>query len=121
MRVLNLKLKDLAELEPAENMTDITLCWFKGDSMENVFPTLKSWRHLRRLTVLYKGLKGTVPLFEVLADFIMGMKNLSYLTFVPYYDRSNYGQVEIVRDKVNELILPRRSEFKFDINCDTFL
>ena len=49
----------------------------------------------------------------------MGMKNLSYFTFV--IDQSNYGQVEIVRDKLNELILPRRSEFKFDINCDTFL
>ncbi len=118
---MNLKLEDLAELEPAENMTDITLSWFKGDSMENVFPILRSWRNLRRLKVQHKRLQGTVPPFEVLADFIMGMKYLSYLQFVPHYDRSNYGQLEIVRDKVNELILPRRSEFKLDIDWDTFM
>ena len=45
----------------------------------------------------------------------METKNLSYLCF---YDRSNDGQLEILRDKVNELILPRRPNFKFDIFHD---
>jgi hypothetical protein len=118
MRVINLNLKDLAELEPAENMTDVNLCWIRGDSIENVFLMLRSWRHLRRLTVVHR--RGAAPPFEVLTDFIMGMKYLSYLEFDPNYDRFNYGELELLRDKVNELILPRRPEFKLDICSNTY-
>ena len=48
----------------------------------------------------------------------MAMKHLSYLHIVPlFYGRSNDNQLKILRDKVNELILPRRPNFKFDISC----
>ncbi len=57
-----------------------------------------------------------IPRFELLRDFVMTMKHLSHLHIVPSYDRSNYGQLEILRDKINELILPQRPNFKFDIS-----
>ena len=114
MQVTYLTLSDLAELEPAENITDITLFWVEGPSLEECLPVLKRWRHLRRLT-LRNYLKKLVPPFEVLSDFIMEMEHLSHLHVTPRYDRSNYGQLEILRDKVNELISPQRPNFKFDI------
>jgi hypothetical protein len=99
-------------------MTDITLCWGWRNRLplKEVLPVLKRWRQLRRLT--FTGLvkiEISVPPFEVLIDFIMAMKHLSHLHIVPGYDHSN-GQLEILRDKVNELILPRRPNFKFDIS-----
>ena len=118
VHVFNLNLRDLAELEPAENMTDITICWDKGLSMKKLFPVLKQWRHLRRLKVRRESDEKSVPPFKVLSDFILGMKHLSHLEIVTNHDHSNYGQLKILRDKVNKLTLPRRSDFKFDINCD---
>ena len=53
---------------------------------------------------------------EVLSDFIMEMKHLSNLHIAPEFDRSNYDQLKILSDKVNELILPRRPNFKFDFS-----
>jgi hypothetical protein len=47
----------------------------------------------------------------------MGMKRLSDLHIAPNYDHSNYGQLQILSDQVNELILPRHTNFNFDISC----
>jgi hypothetical protein len=121
MEVLNVSLvylfvRDLIELEPAETMTDVNLFWFGGPSIEKVLPVLKKWRHLNRLILGLFDSKISVPPLEVLSDFIMEMKQLSYLHIVPKHDRSNDGQLKILRDKVNELILPRRPNFKFDIS-----
>ena len=121
MYVHCLVLRDLAELEPAENVPDITLCWFKGPCIKDVFPVLKRWRQLRRLTLnnyymSYRKRNDTCPPFEALGDFILGMNHLSHLHIVPECDGSNYGQLEILRDKVKELILPRRPNFKFNIS-----
>jgi hypothetical protein len=117
MNVTYLILRDLAELEPAENVTDITLNWDKGPSMKEVLPVLKRWRHLGRLKLegLYCTELSDLP-FEVLSDFIMEMKRLSYLHIAPEYGHG--GQLEILRDKVNEFILPRRPNFKFVITDD---
>ena len=54
--------------------------------------------------------------FGVLSGFIMALKHLSYLHIAPDYHYSKCGQLEILRDKVNELILPLRPNFKFDIS-----
>jgi len=109
-----LNLRHLAELKPAENMTDITLGWYDGLSLEMVVAVLKIWRHLRRLTFLHFSLT-TVLSFEVLYDFIMGMRQLSYLKIVPIYDSSNCVQLESLRGKVNELILPRCPNLQFSL------
>ena len=126
MDVTYLPLSNLAELEPAENMTDITLRWQMGhsiDSIEKVLAIVKRWRHLKRLklqasrtTVLWNAVFSVPPLY-VLHDFILGMKNLSYLHIALHFDRSNSGQLEVLRDKVNESVLPLRPNFKFEI-CD---
>ncbi len=115
MHVRDLTLRDLAEWKPAESITDITLSRMSGPSIEDILPIVKRWRQLRRLT-LQKFLNMSIPPFEVLGDFIMRMKHLSHLHIFPYSDSSNYGQLESLRDKVNEMILPRRPNFKFDIS-----
>ena len=67
-----------------------------------------------RLTVWNYENISVLPL-EVLGDVIMTMKHFSHLHIVPDYDDCNHGQLEILRDQVNELILPLRPNFKFDI------
>ena len=115
MDVYILDLEDLAELEPAENITDITLYWEMGRaSLGLILPVLKRWRQLRRLT--FTGLVETEifpPPFEVLSNFIMGMEYLSYLHIALDCDDR---RLNILRNKVNELIIPRRPNFKFDIS-----
>ena len=108
---------DLAKLEPAENMTDVTLCWMNDSSIEQVLSVLKRWQHVNRLALVNNLKNGiSVPPLEVLSDFIIGMKHLSHLRIVPHYDDANYGHLEILSDQVNEFILPRRPNFKFDIS-----
>ena len=104
----------MAEWELAENITDVTLHWWgNGPSIGEVLPMLKRWRQVRRLT-LGKYRNTSVPPLEVLSYFITEMKELSYLHISPHCRVS--GQWEIARDKVNELILPRRPNFTFDIS-----
>ncbi len=44
------RLQDLAELGPSE-MTEVSLGWREGPSIEEILPTLKRWGYLRRLTL----------------------------------------------------------------------
>ena len=110
-----LNLEDLAELEPAENITDVTLRWHGGPEIEDVLPILKRWRHLCRLTFVSLYEDACFPPIQVLGDFIMGLKHFTHLHIVPELDCS-IVRLEIFRDKVNELILPLRPNFTFDIS-----
>ena len=92
MHVTYLELWDFAELEPADNTTDVTLIWGEGSSMEKVFLILRRWRHMHRLKVQRERDEISIPPFAVLSD-VMGMKHLSHLLIVPKYDRSKYGQL----------------------------
>ena len=116
MNINRLTVRDLAELEPAENTTDITLRWEKGPSVKEVLPLLKRWRHLCRLTFTGLAEKKSVPPFEELGHFILGMEHLSHFHISPAYDCTNVGQLKILRDKVTEFILPLRPNFKFDVS-----
>ena len=120
MDITRLTLRDLAELEPAESMTDFTLfwenCWGEGPSMKEVLPVLKKWQHLRRLTFADLPRRISLPPFEVVSDFILGMKHLSHLHIAPNYEHRDFSQLELLRDKVNQLILPRRPNFQFHIS-----
>jgi hypothetical protein len=106
--------QDIADFKFAENITDITLTWVMGPSIEDVLPVLKKWRHLRQLT-LQSGL--SVPRFEVLCDFIVQMKHLTYLNLIPNVKYSNRSQLESLREKVTQFTLTNRPHFKFD-TCD---
>jgi hypothetical protein len=113
-------LSDLAEWEPAVNITDVTLHWWEngpsiGEVFGEVLQMIKRWRQVRRLT-LGKYRNTSVPSLEVLSDFITEMKQLSYLHIFHGYDRSNFDELEILRDKVHELILPRRPNLTFEIS-----
>jgi hypothetical protein len=100
-------------------MTDVTLCW-ENPSIRYVLLMLKRlhkrWRQVRRLTLVsYNDNDNNFALsIELLSDFIMKMEHLSYLHIDPQHDHK--GQLVILRDKVNELILPRRPNFTFDIS-----
>jgi hypothetical protein len=109
--------EELAELELAENITDVDLCWHGGPKIEYVLPFLKRWRHLCRLTLTFTDLyeDACFPPVEVLSDFIIGMKHLSYFHIVPDIECSK-ARLEVLRGKVNELILPLRPNFEFDIS-----
>ena len=110
--VFEAELKDFAELD-AENLKEVYLRWDDDLSIEDVLPVLKKFRYLQRLT--FEQLP--VPSFEVLLDFIMGMEHLTSFYLGPYCDRSTCEQLESMRDKINQLVLPRRPNFKLDLTC----
>ena len=119
VEILRIKIRrpslgDLTELVPAGSTTDFTLIWGIRPSIEEVLQIVKRWRQLHRLTLRSQNI-SVLPL-EVLGDFVMGMKHLSHLHIAPDYDDANYGQLEMLRGKVNEMILPRRPNFNFDIS-----
>jgi hypothetical protein len=101
-------------MEPFEHTTEVHLRWGKGPSIEEILPTLKKWQHLRRLTLRRWHERSVPPL--VLLDFIMGMEHLTYLHLVPIYNRCDSDQLETLRDQVNNLVLPHRPNFQFDVS-----
>jgi hypothetical protein len=105
--------QDFLELESAENMTDISLNWNNGASIEEVLPILRRCRHVRRLTLSWWSDRSVLP-FEELCDFIMSMKHLTYLRLAPNYNSYNCFQLKTLRDKIKDLVLPRRPNFKFE-------
>jgi hypothetical protein len=104
---------EFADLEPSENTTDVQLNWSDGPSVYEVLPFFKRWQHLRRLTLSSSFFDKRAMPPEKLCDFILGMKNLTYLNVGPTILKYNRDRPEILREKVNELVLPRRPNFKF--------
>ena len=109
LNVTNASLQDLADLEFFENMTDVSLQWFMGPSINEVLPILKKLRHLRRFSS--RIWKSPAPSIKLLCNFITEMKHLTHLLIV----LDNF-KIETLRDKVNEIILTLRPSFKFDIS-----
>jgi len=60
----------------------------------------------------------SVPPFDVMYDFIMGMRHLTFLHFIPSYNRHNRDQVHSLCDKVNEFALLCRPYFGFETCFD---
>jgi hypothetical protein len=102
-------LQDFAELESAENLSEVHLSWKEGPSIEEMLPTLKRWRYLRRLTLQSR---SSVPHLDVMCDFIMRMKHLTcfQLTVI-------CAQPETLRDQIKEKVLPRRPNFELTIKA----
>ena len=107
MNVNSASLQDFAELESAENMKEVHLSWKEGPSIEEMFPSLKRWRFLRRLTLQSR---SSVPHVDVWCDFIMRMKHLICLQLSLIC-----AQPETLRDQIKEKILPRRPNFELTI------
>jgi hypothetical protein len=100
-------LQDFAELESAENLKEVDLNWREGPSIEEMLPTLKKWRFLRRLALRRW---SCVPHLDVMCDFIMRMKHLTCLQLSVMCD-----QPETLRNQIKEKVLPRRPNFELTI------
>jgi hypothetical protein len=111
LSVLKAKLQDFAEFN-ATNIKEIELVWEKGPSIEEVLLVLVKCRQLRKASLI--GGKELVPTFEVLSYFIMVMNHLEYLNLSLDSNR----QLNLLRDKIQESILPIRPNFKFDVGRD---
>jgi hypothetical protein len=105
-------LQDIANYRPAENVTAIKLTWEEGPSIEEVLPVVKRWRHLRQLTLKCGPSVPRLEVFEV-CDFIMEMKQLTYLRFIPNVNNSYGGRLERLRREVSRFALTYRPNFKF--------
>jgi len=106
--------QDIADFKPAENIREIKLIGEEGPSVEEVLPIFKRWPHLRQLALQ---IGPSVPQFEVLRDFIMEMKDLTYLSCIPSLEDSDRSQLESLREKVTKFASTNRPDFKFD-TCD---
>jgi hypothetical protein len=100
-------LQDFAELESAENLKEAHLSCREGPSIEEMLPTLKRWRYLRRLTLQSQ---SSVPHVDVWCDFIMRMKHLICLQLSLIC-----AQPITLRDQIKEKVLPRRPNFELTI------
>jgi hypothetical protein len=105
-------LKDITKLAAKKNLKEVKLHWEIGPSIEEVLPVLAKWRRLRKLALLLDG--RDFPSSEVLCDFIMRMKHLRHLRL---FHNSNL-QVNSLRDKINEFVLPRRPNFDLCLCID---
>ena len=106
--------RDLAELEHYENLKEAHLQWVK-DPEKQTLPLLKKCTNLRRLTL------GSWKIFyfpssEELCDFIMELKNLTFLHII-YRDISNCKHFKSLLDEVKAFVLPGRPNFKFYVSC----
>jgi hypothetical protein len=114
LKMFLLTARDFSDLEPSENMREIILS-FTGDlSVEKILPALKKWRQLRHLTLF--DWKPDAPRFDVLCDFIMGMKHLIYLRIALSSTRRNRGELESLREKVTEFAASNRPNLKLVIH-----
>jgi hypothetical protein len=105
-------LQDIVDYRPAENITKMKLTWVEGPSIEEVLPVLTRWRHLRQLTLKCGPSVPRLEVFEV-CDFIMEMKQLTYLRFIRNVSNSYCGSLERLRREVSRFALTYRPNFKF--------
>ena len=105
--------QDLAELEH-ENLKEAHLLWL-DDTEKEALLILERCTNLRRLT-LAKWKKPSFPSFKELCDFIMELKQLTFLHII-YGDIPNCGHFESLVDEVKAFFLPRRPNFKFYVSC----
>ena len=109
LNVTKASLQDLADFELPENMTDVSLQWFMGPSINKILPILKRLWHLRRFSS--RIWKSPAPSIKLLCNIITEMKHLTYLHL--HFDHFEIVPLQTLRDKVNEIILPVRPSFKF--------
>jgi hypothetical protein len=104
------RLQDFDELQSTESLKDVRLNWEEGLFIGDILPIVKKWRNLRRLTLISRSERSVLQ-FKVLCDFILGMKHLTYLKIT-----LNCVQPESLRDKIHEIVLPRRPNFEFNVS-----
>jgi preprotein translocase subunit Sec63 len=108
-------LPDLAELEYYANLKEAHLHSLVDTSVKEALPILKRCTHLRRLT-LASLKRAPFPSSEELCDFIMELKDLTFLHII-YRDSFQCNHFKSEVDGVKDFVLPLRPNFKFYISC----
>ena len=110
-----IKIQDLVELEHYTNLKEAHLRWLVDSSVKEALLMLKRYTNLRRLT-LAKWKELFFPTSEELCDFIMELKDLTFLPIIyRYYPYC--GHYESAVDQVKSFVLPRRPNFEFYVSC----
>ena len=115
MNSFGVSLRVLAELEHYTNLKEVHLRWSVDTSVKEALSMLKRCTNLRRLT-LAKWKETSFPSSEELCDFIMELKNLTFLHII-YRDISNCKHFKSLVDEVKAFVLLRRPNFKFYVSC----
>ncbi len=111
-------LRDLAELEHYENLKEAHLRWYGDFSVKEALPMLKRCANLHRLTLANNTFRvnSFYPLLEELCEFIMELKDLTFLHIIYRYI-SNCHHFKSLFGQVKAFVLPCRPNFKFYISC----
>ena len=87
-------------------MTEVSLGWREGPSIEEILPTLRRWRHLRRLTL--RIWNSSITRSEMLRFHTRTETIVIFGTFF---------QSETLRHQVKKIVLPRRRIFTLILNA----
>ena len=106
-------------IQPADNILDLELTWMFDPFIEGALTIFKTWRYLRRLTLLVERLdiedffQAEWPPLNVIIDFILDMKSLKYL----HIDDIGFDEMEkIILEKiVIDRVKPHRPDFVFEM------
>jgi hypothetical protein len=114
----DITLPALTDLEYYENLKEVRLRWVEDFSVKQALAMLKRCTNLRRLTLerLKAKERLTFPTSEEFCDFVMELKDLTFLHILSCdIPPCNHFKSEV--DEVKAFVLPRRPNFKFYISC----
>jgi len=115
LNAFKFSLRYLADLEEKKNITEVHLHWVEGPSVKEVLPMLKRCTNLHLLT-LTRVTNPCFPPLEELCDFIMELKQLTFLHLI-YYHILDCEHFKPEVDEVKEFVLHHRPNFKFYFSC----
>jgi len=101
--------------QPAENILDIEVHWMGDPSIGEVLTVFKTWRHLRRLSIISYQFDIDVefPSLDVICDFILNMKCLNFLRIDD--DVGDPKRMDL-KSKVIEWVKDHRPNFIFEMD-----
>jgi hypothetical protein len=108
-------LQDLVELEHYTNLKEAHLRWLHVYSVKEALKILRRCTNLRRIT-LADWKNPIFPLLEELCDFIMELKDLTFLHII-YHENFNCDHFKSLVDQVKTYVLPLRPNFQFYLSC----
>jgi hypothetical protein len=120
--------------QPTKSLLDLTLCWKLYSPIEQIFPILERWRHLRRLRLvcemrcapksnsffdLSRSRKIRAVNFKfldagIIYDLILKMKNLTCLEI---FQNIPCERMKVLENNVNVSVRPHRPDFLFKAGC----
>jgi hypothetical protein len=101
--------------QPAENILDIEVHWMGDPSIGEVLTVFKTWRHLRRLSIISYQFDIDVefPSLDAICDFIL---NIKCLIFLRIDDDVGDPERMDLKSKVIEWVKDHRPNFIFEMD-----